>query len=35
MLERLSSDWENTWGHPMALAQSIVEPQQYRGTAYE
>jgi hypothetical protein len=35
MLARLSSDWENTWGHPVALAESFVDPQQYRGTAYK
>jgi hypothetical protein len=35
MLMRLSSDWENTWGHPVALAESFVDPQQYRGTAYK
>ena len=35
MLARLSSDWENTWGHPLALAESFVDPEQYRGTAYK
>ena len=35
MLARLSSDWENTWGYPVALAESFVDPQQYRGTAYK
>jgi predicted transposase YbfD/YdcC len=35
MLARLSSDWESTWGHPVALAESFVDPQQYRGTAYK
>ncbi len=35
MLARLSSDWEDTWGHPVALAESFVDPQQYRGTAYK
>ncbi len=35
MLARLSSDWESTWGHPLALAESFVDPQQYRGTAYK
>jgi len=35
MLARLSLDWETTWGHPVALAESFVDPQQYRGTAYK
>jgi len=35
MLGRLSPDWENTWGHPVALAESFVDPQEYRGTAYK
>ena len=35
MLARLSSDWESTWGYPLALAESFVDPQQYRGTAYK
>ena len=35
MLARLSLDWEDTWGHPVALAESFVDPQQYRGTAYK
>ena len=35
MLARLSSDWESSWGHPLALAESLVDPQEYRGTAYK
>jgi len=35
MLGRLSPDWESTWGHPVALAESFVDPQEYRGTAYK
>jgi len=35
MLGRLSSDWESVWGHPVALAETFVDPQQYRGTAYK
>jgi predicted transposase YbfD/YdcC len=34
MLARLSADWERAWGHPVALAETFVDPQQYRGTAY-
>ena len=35
MLGRLSQDWQSTWGHPVALAESFVDPQHYRGTAYQ
>jgi hypothetical protein len=35
MLARLSSDWESCWGHPVALAESFVDPEYYRGTAYK
>jgi Domain of unknown function (DUF4338) len=35
MLARLSEDWEQGWGHPLALAESFVDPQLYRGTAYK
>jgi hypothetical protein len=35
MLARLSQDWESTWGHPVVLAESFVDPEHYRGTAYQ
>jgi hypothetical protein len=35
MLGRLSPDWESTSGHPVALAESFVDPQEYRGKAYQ
>lgn len=35
MLQRLSADWQTGWGHPLALAESFVDPQLYRGTAYQ
>jgi hypothetical protein len=35
MLARLSSDWLERWGHPLALAESFVDPQLFRGTAYK
>src|SRR5665213_3263988 len=35
MLGRLSADWQSTWGHPVALAESFVDPELYRGTAYK
>jgi len=35
MLGGLSADWQNTWGHPVALAESFVDPELYGGTAYK
>jgi predicted transposase YbfD/YdcC len=35
MLGRLSGDWEQVWAHPVALAESFVDPDQYQGTAYK
>jgi hypothetical protein len=35
MLGRLSPDWEARWGHPLALAESFVDPRYYQGTAYK
>lgn len=35
MLARLSADWQARWGHPLALAESFVDPQLYQGTAYK
>jgi len=35
MLGRLSADWQKTWGHPVALAESFVDPDEYQGTAYK
>jgi len=35
MLARLSADWQARWQHPLALAESFVDPQLYRGTAYK
>jgi hypothetical protein len=35
MLGRLSQDWLARWGHPLALVESFVDPQLYRGTAYK
>jgi len=35
MLGGLSADWQNAWGHPVALAESFVDPNLYRGTAYK
>jgi hypothetical protein len=35
MLQRLSPDWEQQWGHPIALVETFVDPKQYQGTAYK
>ncbi len=35
MLARLSADWERRWGHPIALAETFVDPTLHRGTAYK
>ena len=35
MLGRLSQDWLERWGHPVALVESFVDPQLYQGTAYK
>lgn len=35
MLSGLSADWQAQWGHPIALVESFVDPQLYRGTAYK
>jgi hypothetical protein len=35
MLERLSADWQNRWGHPLAMVETFVDPRYYTGTAYK
>lgn len=35
MLARLSSDWQERWGHPLAAVETFVDPQLYQGTAYQ
>jgi hypothetical protein len=34
-LARLSEDWQQAYGHPMVLAESFVDTQLFRGTAYK
>lgn len=34
-LARLSEDWQAAWQHPVVLAESFVDPQLFRGTAYK
>jgi len=35
MLERLSQDWKERYGHPVVLAETFVDPEQFRGTTYK
>jgi hypothetical protein len=35
MLGGLSEDWQLRWGHPLALVETFVDPQFFRGTAYQ
>lgn len=35
MLGRLSADWQEHWGHPLAMVESFVDPQFHQGTAYK
>lgn len=34
-LARLSQDWQQAYGHPIVLAESFVDTQLFRGTAYK
>ena len=35
MLAQLSDDWQQRWGHPIALVETFVDPRYYQGTAYQ
>ena len=35
MLARLSGDWLQCWGHPIALVETFVDPHRFQGTAYK
>jgi len=35
MLGRLSEDWQERWGHPLAMVETFVDPRYYTGTAYK
>jgi hypothetical protein len=35
MLGRLAADWQAAWGHPVVLAETFVDPQEFQGTAYK
>lgn len=33
-LQRLSEDWQDRYGHPLALVETYVDPQRFEGTCY-
>jgi hypothetical protein len=33
--KRLCKDWEETFGHPVVLLETFVDPQRFRGTVYK
>jgi hypothetical protein len=33
-LGRLSADWQQRYGHPIVVAETFVDPEQFRGTTY-
>jgi hypothetical protein len=35
VLGRLSDDWLDRWGHPVALVETFVDPELFRGTTYK
>lgn len=35
ILQRLSGDWQERYGHPIVLAETFVDPEQFRGTTYK
>lgn len=35
MLQGLSAAWQQAWQHPVALAETFVDPHLYQGTAYK
>lgn len=34
LLERLSSDWQRKYGHPILIVESFVDPERFQGTIY-
>jgi hypothetical protein len=35
MLAQLSEDWQQRWGHPIAMVETFVDPRYYQGTCYK
>ncbi|HEY7616581.1 MAG TPA: ISAs1 family transposase, partial [Terriglobales bacterium] len=34
VLDRLSDDWQNRYGHPVLIVETFVDPEQFCGTVY-
>ena len=34
-LRRLSADWVDSWGHPVLLVETFVDPSRHLGTCYD
>jgi hypothetical protein len=34
VLDRLSADWSERYGHPLAVVETFVDPEQFQGTVY-
>ena len=34
-LQRLSADWEQVYHHAVLIAETFVDPEQFRGTTYK
>lgn len=34
-LDRLSEDWQQRYGHPLAAVETFVDPEQFQGTLYK
>ena len=34
VLDRLSADWQQSYGHPVVLVETFVDPEQFCGTVY-
>lgn len=35
VLQQLSADWQSRFGHPIVMAETFVDPEQFRGTTYQ
>src|SRR6266700_4017354 len=35
VLRQLSTDWQTRFGHPIVIAETFVDPEQFRGTTYQ
>jgi hypothetical protein len=33
-LGRLSTDWQQKYGHPVLVVESFVDPERFQGTVY-